>query len=73
MDLPPQAVRCSLLGVSPPDFDEFPPGRFPNTIYEFMDQFREKPAVAIFCYWRAGEIHYFDKAASPELECKIVL
>ncbi len=71
MDLPAQAVRCSLLGVSPPDFNES--GRFPNTIYEFMDQFTEKPAVAIFCYWRAVEMHYLEKTASPELECQIVL
>ena len=57
MDLPAQAIRCSLNGVFRPRNPDGSLGLvYPEETFEFMRRFRHKPAVAFFSKWLAGQV-----------------
>ena len=69
MELRAQAVRCCLVGVYPLKH----PCQFPEEVHHFVHQFDAKEAVAFFHSWHAGQVGYFDKPATRELEAFVTL
>ena len=74
MELRAQAVCCCLVGVYPP---KRPNGsiirKYPIEANQFLYQFDDKEAVAFFDSWHAGQVGYFDKPATRELEAFVIL
>jgi len=70
MELPAQAVRCTLDGVSPPN-STGKDNRFPEEIFYMMEKYTGKVAVALFNHWDAGKVGKLAK--SRELKARTVL
>ena len=79
MELPAQAIRCSLQGVFPPSEPASFKGRkiakkddqYPQEIFSFMPRYEGKRAVAIFEHWNAGSVGHSPKTA--ELLAGVIL
>lgn len=73
MELPAQAVRCSLRGVSPPMNAKN--GLFPQGIFNYMSsRFNGKGAAAFFYQWQEGQVgNQGDSPNSRELIAYSVL
>jgi len=46
---------------------------YPREANQFLHQFDAKEAVAFFHSWNAGQVGYFDKPATRELEAFVTL
>jgi len=74
MDLPAQAVRCSLDGVFRPRNPDGSQGSmYPEETLEFMRRFRHKPAVAFFSKWLAGQVGHITEKPSFELTVMAIM
>lgn len=73
MELPAQAIRCSLRGVSPPKNAKG--ATFPQQIYNYMaSRFNGKEAAAFFDQWQEGHVGtQGDSSTSRELIAFVVL
>lgn len=72
MELRAQAVRCCLAGVFPP-MHLNGSTKWAEEVYQLVHQFDGKEAVAFFHSWHAGQVGYFDKPATRELEAFVIL
>jgi len=76
LELPAQAVRCTLDGVCPPSTFRLNNGvenlsSYPEEIFYFMARYDGKLAVAVFEHWNAGSVGGTTEA--PELQARVVL
>jgi len=68
LDLPAQAIRCSLDGVFRPRNTDGSQGLvYSEETFEFMRRFCRKPAVAFFSKWLAGQVGRTTEKISFEL------
>ena len=70
MELPIQAVRCTLDGVCPPN-STGKDNRFPEEMFYSLEKYDGKVAVALFNHWNAGKVGQLAK--SRELKSRTVL
>ena len=70
MELPVQAVRCTLDGVLPPN-STGKGNRYPEEMFYMMEKHNGKVAVALFNHWNAGKVGQLAK--SRELKASTVL
>lgn len=74
MDLPAQAIRCSLDGVFRP---KNPDGShrfvYPEETFDFMCRFRRMPAIAFFSEWLVGQVGHISGKPSFEFMAQVIL
>ncbi len=70
MELPVQAVRCTLDGVCPSN-STGKGDRYPEEMFYSMEKYDGKVTVALFNHWNAGKVGQVTK--SRELKVRTIL
>lgn len=77
MDLPAQAIRCSLDGVYPPENSDGSRGsKYPQETYEFIRRFRLKSSakyIAFFSEWLVGQVGHTSEKPYFEFMARVIL